>query len=326
MSNIIPGYGNDQKGIGNADLDDFLNKQTAHEKERASLLSDYRNLVATHDPDWVPTKADVSFYYRYPNWIPTPEDDGVRMVSFVNKLNGLIGEKGARKSSLLWTMAKSIYTDDPGLTLGYRSNLNPEDTVLFFDTESFENDIRLFQKRFHDDLGTLAPSKTNFMVFPLEEFTEVEQQVAIHNTVMQLMEEGKKISWIAIDQVMDLVVGRDENDKREGNRVLGLMQGLRRLTSCDMTYLMHTNRGGYHSDGSVGKNWDKKTAMQQLCRLARMKGSGIPNKNQTVVMMKEARNCKPYEPFVISNKITGGLELRGLKEEMEDAVDLGKIL
>lgn len=164
------------------------------------------------------------------------------------------GAPKCRKSTILYSLISSRYTDDESLTLGFELNIGKNENILFIDTEL---PITSFYRRLHK-LNVMCGynAKTDmdkFHAYNLKPYSPHERIKQIENL---LYEEHNNVGALIIDQVGDLV--KNFNDIDEVTKVVNLLGQWTDDTGAVLILTIHVSRNTSDPTGSLGHLLTKK--------------------------------------------------------------------
>lgn len=186
------------------------------------------------------------------------ENDERIALAAATELVVVAGEKKARKSLLLSSIAAARYCEDIPADLCLRFELNLEDRpVLWIDTEQPRGRVMRNRTRYHKVIGN--EEDPTLYQYALRGMSPHQMKDSITHIAQDLISAGKPPGLIIIDQIADLSSSRDENDKTGAVEVVDFLNMLTDMTNALMAVSIHTNRMGTHTNGKIGSFLDQKT-------------------------------------------------------------------
>lgn len=194
--------------------------------------------------------AEVVLWYKL--------DNGKRIpIAALTELLVVTGEKKSRKSLLAACMlAMARYYIDENRTLRYE--LDVDGPILAFDTEQPKRRTKKNRRLYHSVLGW-EKDDDSYIQYNIRSMSVHNRLDFIEHIIEKLIAEGNSPSVIIIDQIMDLVPSRDENDKESASKVIDKLDKWIGMTKCLMCVTIHTNRGKKDTNGKMGALIDQKT-------------------------------------------------------------------
>ena len=225
---------------------------------QAEFLKDWKKHQITYDPNQKIDDGDIVLWYEL--------DNGKRIpIAARSELLVITGKEKSRKSLLSQCFAMANAGVDRIKSLGFRMDLQG-DIILQFDTEQPKRRARLNRTRYHTIAG-LASDDESFKSFNIKKMSFRRKLEFIPHVIQKVQDDtGKNIGMLIIDQIADLMPGRDVNDSASASQIVDDMDlwdtlmGQRAL----IVPLIHTNRGGLNTNGVLGSLLDKKCDVQYL--------------------------------------------------------------
>jgi hypothetical protein len=212
-------------------------------------------------PDYIDQLTDRRVTKDYKDeWHPIlkyrKEDGEAVSLAAKTELVVVAGDKKSRKSMLLSSILASRFQEvDRKKALGFELELEHE-PILYFDTEMPMGRIVRNRKKYLSIIG--LEEDVNFHQYSLRGFSPNTMIHQIQGMIEKMVREGNPPGLLIIDQVADLLTGRDENDKQGASDLIDYLNDWIGLCGCMIIVTIHLNRGGFNTNGKVGSLIDQK--------------------------------------------------------------------
>ncbi len=169
----------------------------------------------------------------------------------------LTGKEKSRKTTLLQSINLSAYIQEKPITFGFELDL--DGPILHFDTEQSLALCNYNRSKFHY-LSKKSENDEWYRTFSLKQMSSHNMFDFITHVIDEVSNEvGFPPGLIAIDQLADLMPGRDVNSPEGVDNIINHLNIWAQLTEALMLNVIHTNRAGMETNGLLGSMLDKKT-------------------------------------------------------------------
>lgn len=158
--------------------------------------------------------------------------------------------------------------------------------LVHFDTEQGKWHCKRVFMRVIDMLGTNTIPDF-YHTFSLRELNYQSRRLYIEYKLQQMVDDGKKIGFVVIDGIADLV--SDVNDLKHSNLVVQWLMEITTKFHCHIITIIHSNYGSEKPTGHLGSLLEKKAETQYNLK---------PNQETGCidVVCRRTRNV-PFKPF-----------------------------
>lgn len=199
-------------------------------------------------------------------WIPIlryrkEDGDSVPLVA-KKELLVIAGEKKARKSLLISSICASRFVESQRKrVLGFE--LEMDQPILYFDTEMSMARIAKNRKKYLKVAGfDWDKDDPNFIQYSLKGYSPHTMVQMIRSTIEKMVRDDNPPGVVIIDQIADLLPGRDENDKLAASDIIDHINDWVDLSGALVIASIHLNRANGLSNGKMGSLIDQKADCQ----------------------------------------------------------------
>lgn len=207
-------------------------------------------------------------------WWSDPFDKDDKKVPVLAKGDFLVitGREKSRKSTFSSSILAAKFSNTRFQTLGFSTSLDSDSVVMRFDTEQNKVTEVTNRRTFHK-LCALEEDDDTFREYNLRGYTYMQKCEMIEYAMQKVIDEGKEIGLVVIDQIADLVLNSDVNNTIEVDRIKVKLEEWTSRFNTAIIVIIHTNRGGEETNGVLGTMLDKKCFGRFLIRFNEETGS-----------------------------------------------------
>ena len=174
------------------------------------------------------------------------------------------------------------------------------------------NDHIYFQKKLHEMCGITNPNDETLIAINMDWFETAFDKRNVFLYILDNINNGlstdfyNDVGLIVLDGIADLVT--DANTEEDARILLEKVKARLNKNGCVLLTVLHTEKTGEYSRGSLGTILDQKASAILKC----VKDNEPPNDGYTTVVSPvKIRSSREFEPFELSHDEDGNLLLQG---------------